>query len=62
MAVVLIFKGIMGPEGVKVIHFGAPNSVSDSVSTVTRTILKRMVDKRDEKDKEPRTSASVNVE
>ncbi len=62
VAVVLIFKGIMGPEGVKVIHLNAPSPVSNSLSTITRTILERMGDRKYGKEKEPGNSTSVKVE
>jgi uncharacterized spore protein YtfJ len=42
VAVVIVFKGVSGPDGVQVVPLGAPNPLADSVARVAHTFLERL--------------------
>jgi len=46
VAVVIVYKGISGPEGVQVVPLGAPNPLADSIARVAHTFLERMEGQR----------------
>jgi uncharacterized spore protein YtfJ len=64
VAVVVVFKGVSGPEGVKVIPLGTPSALSESLGEVASAIMEWFSTKKEsgEKDHDNPHTTSVEVE
>lgn len=64
VAVVIIFKGVSGPEGVKVIPLTTPNAVAESVAELTSTVIGKFTGKKESGEKKHPAghTAQINVE
>jgi len=64
MAVVIIFKGISGPDGVKVIPLTTPNAMAESVAELASAVLGKLTGKKEgtEKKRPAGHIAQINVE
>lgn len=47
VAVVIVFKGIEGPDGVKVVHLAIPSALSDSLGGIASALMERFGGKVD---------------
>jgi uncharacterized spore protein YtfJ len=64
MAVVIVFKGISGPDGVKVIPLTAPNPMADSIAELTTVVLGKLTGKKEgtEKKRPSGHTSQINIE
>jgi uncharacterized spore protein YtfJ len=65
VAVVVLFKGIQGPEGVKVVPLSAPNAISESIGEIASTVINRITGHKDgggEKKHSTAHSTSIEIE
>ena len=46
VAIVIVYKGVSGPEGVQVVPLIAPNPLADSIARVAHTFLERLEGQR----------------
>jgi uncharacterized spore protein YtfJ len=47
VALVIVFKGISGPEGVQIVPLTQPSAIAESIAQITSTILTRLASQRD---------------
>jgi len=62
VAVVVVFKGIPGAEGVKVIPLSSHGSITEPVTSIADTVLERIVHYMEGKEKKPSHKAVVDIE
>jgi uncharacterized spore protein YtfJ len=62
VAVVVVFKGVSGPEGVKVIPLGNPSALSESLGEVASAIIEWFSAKRESGEKKHSNSHATSVE
>ena len=63
IALVIIFKGISGPEGVKVVPLTTTSAVSESVSEIATSVLGRLTGRKEEGEtKHEKSSVPVKIE
>jgi uncharacterized spore protein YtfJ len=51
-AVIVVFKGVKGPEGIKVLPLSTPGPVSKALGEIASTIMERMREKKESPKKE----------
>ncbi len=62
VAVVIIFKGVTGSEGVKVIPLAAPSPLTESMVHIANTVMERLTNRREGGEKRPAHAATINIE
>jgi len=62
VAVVIVFKGIAGPEGVKVVPLTSQSSITEPVTSIADNIWEKIIHYRESKEKKPSKMASVDIE
>ncbi len=62
VAVVVIFKGVTGSEGVRVIPLTAPSPLGESMVNIANTVMERLTNRREVSEKRPMQSAKINVD
>lgn len=62
VAVVVIFKGVAGSEGVRVIPLTAPSPLGESMVNIANTVIERLTNRREVSEKRPMQSAKINVD
>jgi len=59
VAVVVIFKGIAGPEGVKVVPLSPPE---EPVSSIAHIVMEKIMSHKEYREKRAKNMATINVE
>ena len=62
VAVMIVFKGIAGPEGVKVIPLSSQSSITEPAASITDNILEKIIHYLESKEKKPSHTATVDIE
>jgi uncharacterized spore protein YtfJ len=62
VAVVVIFKGIKGSEGIKVIPLAAPSPLAESMVHIANTVMEKLTNRREGAEKGPAQAAKINVD
>ncbi len=62
VAVVIVFKGVSGSEGVKVVPLGAPSPLAEPVTSIAHILLDRLAGRREGREKKPGQAARIEVE
>lgn len=62
VAVIVIFKGITGPEGVKMISLATPSAMTESMAYIADTVMERLINRVEGGEKRPKHATSIDVE
>jgi len=62
VAVVVVFKGVSGPEGVKVIPLGTPSALSESLGEVASAIMEWFSAKKEFSEKKHENQHTTSIE
>lgn len=62
VAILVIFKGITGPEGVRVMPLVAPSPLTEPIAHIANTLMDRLTNRREGGEKRPKHAATVDVE
>jgi len=62
VAVVIVFKGIAGPAGVKVVPLTSQSSITEPVTSIADNIWEKIIHYRESKEKKPSKMATVDIE
>jgi uncharacterized spore protein YtfJ len=62
VAVMIVFKGIAGPEGVKVIPLSSQSSITEPETGITDNIIEKIIHYLESKEKKPSHTATVDIE
>ena len=62
VAIVVVFKGVLGPEGVKVIPLGTPSALSESLGEVASAIIDWFSAKKESSEKKHDNPSAKSVE
>ncbi len=62
VAVVVIFKGIEGSGGIKVIPLTAPSPLADSMAQIASTLMERLSSRQEIAERETRVSSKIGVD
>jgi uncharacterized spore protein YtfJ len=62
VAVVVIFKGVTGSEGIKAIPLAAPSPLAESMVHIANTVMERLTNRREGAEKRPAQTATINVD
>jgi uncharacterized spore protein YtfJ len=62
VAVVIVFKGVAGPEGVKVVPLGTTNALTESLSGIASAIVGKLVGKKDSSEKKLNNAHATPIE
>ena len=62
VAVMIVFKGIAGPEGVKVIPLSSQSSITEPANSIADNILEKIIHYWESKEKKPSHMATVDIE
>ncbi|HSD58828.1 MAG TPA: spore germination protein GerW family protein [Methanotrichaceae archaeon] len=62
VAIVVIFKGVTGSEGVKVMPLAAPSPLAESMVHIANTLVERLTNRREGGEKKPAHTATIEVE
>jgi uncharacterized spore protein YtfJ len=62
VAVVIVFKGVSGSEGIKVVPLSAPNPISEPMASIAHIIAEKLAGRQDEKGHRSGNAASIEVE
>ncbi|MEE9585684.1 MAG: spore germination protein GerW family protein, partial [Nitrososphaerales archaeon] len=47
VALIVILKGVPGPEGIKVLSLAAPNPIAKAISDITPAIMDKLKEKKE---------------
>ncbi len=62
VAVVIVFKNVVGSEGVKVVPLAAPNPLTEPVSNIAHILLDRLVSRKETIEKRSGNLGAIRVE
>ncbi|MDM7913118.1 MAG: spore germination protein GerW family protein [Methanotrichaceae archaeon] len=62
VAIVVIFKGVTGSEGVKVMPLTAPSPLAESMVHIANTLVERLTNRREGGEKKQAHTATIEVE
>ena len=62
VAVVIVFKGVAGSEGVKVVPLAAPSPLTEPVSNIAHMLMERLVSRKESREKKSGNMATIEVE
>jgi len=62
IAVVIAFKGVAGPEGIKVVPLTEPSSLSGPLAEIASAIMKRLASKKESGDKKHEGAKATSIE
>lgn len=62
VAVVIVFKGVTGSEGVKVVPLAAPSPLAEPVSNIAHMLMERLVSRKESREKKSGNMATIEVE
>lgn len=62
VAIVVIFKGVTGSEGIKVMPLTAPSPLAESMVHVANTLMERLTNRKEGGEKKPAHNATIEVE
>lgn len=62
VAVVIVFKGIAGSEGVKVVPLGAPSPLSEPMANIAHIVMEKLAGRKEDREKKPGQIAKINIE
>jgi len=62
VAMVIIFKGIKGSEGVRVMPLAAPSPLAESMTHIANTVMERLTNRKEGGEKRPAHAATINIE
>jgi len=62
VAVVIVFKGISGSEGVKVVPLSAPSPLAEPVTSIAHLVMERLTGKKEAREKKPGRMATIDIE
>jgi uncharacterized spore protein YtfJ len=62
VAIVVIFKGVTGSEGVEVMPLTAPSPLAESMVHVANTLIERLTSRKEGGEKKPAHAATIEVE
>ncbi len=62
VAVVIVFKSVVGSEGVKVVPLAAPSPLTEPVSNIARILVDRLVSRKESGEKKSGNLGSIRVE
>jgi uncharacterized spore protein YtfJ len=52
VAVIVVFKGVKGPEGIKILPLSTPGPISKALGEIASTVMEKMREKRESTKKE----------
>ena len=61
MAVVIVFNGIAGSEGVKVVPLSAPNPLSEPMANIAHIIAEKLAGRHEDSEHRPGHAATIEV-
>ncbi len=62
VAVVIVFKNVVGSEGVKVVPLAAPSPLTEPVSSIARILVDRLVSRRESGEKKSGNTGAIRIE
>ncbi|MCX6669412.1 MAG: spore germination protein GerW family protein [Methanothrix sp.] len=62
VAVVIVFKGVAGSEGVKVVPLAAPSPLAEPVSNIAHMLMEKLVSRKEGREKKSGNMATIEVE
>jgi uncharacterized spore protein YtfJ len=62
VAVVIVFKGVAGSEGVKVVPLAAPNPLSEPMANIAHIIAEKLAGRHEDRAHRPGHAATIEVE
>jgi uncharacterized spore protein YtfJ len=62
VAVVIVFKNVVGSEGVKVVPLAAPSPLTEPVSNIARILVDRLVSRKESGEKKSGNTGAIRVE
>jgi len=62
VAVVIVFKSVVGSEGVKVVPLAAPSPLTEPVSNIARILMDRLVSRKESEEKKSGNIGAIRVE
>jgi uncharacterized spore protein YtfJ len=62
VAVVVIFKGITGPEGVKVMTLAASSPLTESMAYIADTVMERLISRMEGSEHGPKNATAIDIE
>jgi len=62
VAVVIVFKGVAGSEGVKVVPLAAPSPLAEPVSNIAHMLMEKLVSRKESREKKSGNMATIEVE
>jgi len=62
VAVVIVFKGVAGSEGVKVVPLAAPSPLAEPVSNIAHMLMEKLVSRKEGREKKSGNVATIEVE
>lgn len=62
VAVIVIFKGITGPEGVKLMSLATPSAMTESIAYIADTVMERLINRVEGGERKPKQTTAIDVE
>ncbi len=62
VAVIVIFKGITGPEGVKLMSLATPSAMTESMAYIADTVMERLINRMEGGEKKPTQATAIDIE
>jgi uncharacterized spore protein YtfJ len=62
VAVVIVFKGVAGPEGVKVVPLAAQSPLAEPISNIAHALMEKLVSRKESSEKKSGDLAKIEVE
>ena len=62
VAVVIVFKGVSGSDGVKVVPLSAPSPLAEPMTNVAHIVMDKLMGKKDNREKRPGHIATIDIE
>lgn len=62
VAVVIVFKGVTGPEGVKIVPLAAPSPLTEPLASIAHIFMEKLIGRKEGGEKKSGRVASIDVE
>lgn len=62
VAVVVVFKGVAGSDGVKVVPLSAPSPLTEPISNIAHMLMERLVSRMESSEKKSGDLSKIEVE
>ncbi len=62
VAVVIVFKGVAGSDGVKVVPLAAPSPLAEPISNIAHALMEKLVSRKESSEKKSGNTATIEVE